>query len=176
MRRWSIVGIMLMFLVCCPLVFRGVEDDRWQDMEKMQRPALRGLSGIYVLVEYMTPVAEEAGLTRSSIQTYVELRLRAAGIEVLTKEESLATLWSPYLYVNAHAEKHDEVYVFQYSVEFKDRVYLRRAPTVEVTAVTWETPSYIGAASRSRLRESKDYLGELIDRFINSYLAANPKD
>ena len=58
---------------------------------EMDRKSLRGLKGIAVVVEALQPEAERDGLTKSQIKTDIELKLRQAGIHVLTTEESFKT-------------------------------------------------------------------------------------
>jgi len=49
--------------------------------------SLKGLVGITVLVESPGPEAEQVGLTRDVLQTDAELKLRLAGIRVLTEQQ-----------------------------------------------------------------------------------------
>lgn len=65
------------------------------------RETLRGLKGVYVLVEHLNPEAERDGLDKTTIQTDVELKLRQAGIQVLTGTEWLAEPGAPCLLVQA---------------------------------------------------------------------------
>ncbi len=51
------------------------------------RESLRGIPGVYVLIEHLNPDAESDGLTRTQLRTDVELKLRLAGIKVFTREE-----------------------------------------------------------------------------------------
>src|SRR5208282_415483 len=65
-----------------------------------KQEALVGLKGVYVYVDKMDPQTERLGLTQDQIKTDVELRLRKAGVRILTKEEWLETSERPYLWVN----------------------------------------------------------------------------
>ena len=61
-----------------------------------QREILRGIHGIQVIVEQITPDAEKYGLTQQLLQTDTELRLRQNGIRVgpsLQPEEEKALKW-----------------------------------------------------------------------------------
>jgi len=60
---------------------------------------LKGISAISVLVEDLPDGAKVLGLTKESIQTDVELKLRLAGMTVVTLEESNSLPGRPYLYV-----------------------------------------------------------------------------
>src|SRR5215510_4222696 len=66
------------------------------------RATLRGLLGVQVIIEEFTPEVESAGLLRQQLQTEEELRLRLAGIRVLTQEERLQVLGHPMLSINVH--------------------------------------------------------------------------
>src|SRR5690349_16556496 len=69
------------------------------------RKTLAGLTGVYVSVENIPDEAQHDGLDTTRIRTDVELKLRQAGITVLTRPEWLSTAAAPYLYVNVQAIK-----------------------------------------------------------------------
>jgi len=87
----SLMNLMVLILLC--------ENVHAQDIEQT-RNALRGLSGVYVMPE--NPLEEEAirgGLSQDAIRTEVELKLRQAGIRVLSREEWEQAPGKPYLQV-----------------------------------------------------------------------------
>jgi hypothetical protein len=67
---------------------------------EFERESLKGLQGVGVLIENLNADAERAGLDSSTLTTDVELRLRQAGIVVLSRAERVRAPGSPYLYVN----------------------------------------------------------------------------
>jgi hypothetical protein len=144
------------------------------------RKSLHGLQGIAVVVEDLQPETERDGLTKSRIQTDVELKLRQAGIRVLTTEESFKTPGSPYLYVNLNTTKTEVLYgafatyAFSLQVAVKQDVTLTRASDLKVSAPTWETHT-LGTVGANNLQDVRRVLGDSIDRFSNDYLAENPK-
>src|SRR5262249_26285995 len=69
------------------------------------RATLRGLRVVEVVVEDIPKDAEADGRTTQQIQTDVELRLRKAGIRVLSKTESLKTPGDPALYIGVSTFK-----------------------------------------------------------------------
>ena len=73
------------------------------------RDTLRGLDGVFVLVEEIEPEIERYGLTKQALQTDTELQLRQYGIKVLSRVERLAAPGSPYLYVNVGVKIGNEV-------------------------------------------------------------------
>jgi hypothetical protein len=64
-----------------------------------ERQTLVGLKGVRVVVENINPNAEKDGLSLVLLQTDVELKLRQAGIPVLTGEETFRAPGSPFLYL-----------------------------------------------------------------------------
>jgi hypothetical protein len=70
------------------------------------RATLRGLQGVYILIEDLPPESEQAGLTTQQLQTDVEEQLRHAGIPVLTKDQAFRLQGAPYLYVYVHLVPH----------------------------------------------------------------------
>lgn len=93
--------------------------------DEQTRETLRGLSGVAVLIEELTREAEQAGLTRTQLQTGVELRLRQAGIPVLTEQEWLRTPGRPFLYIRVGTFMSREmggVFAFHIAVELHQRV------------------------------------------------------
>lgn len=149
-----------------------------QELTLDQRP-LRGLTGFHVIVEKTNnPRAETRGVTKNQLQTDVELRLRKAGIRVLTQKEWLLSSRTPALYVNLNILTLDRIaegyYLYSLNVEVKQLVYLQTSPAVEILASTWDK-GLSGAAGRDSLDDVRRGLGDLVDYLINDYLAANPR-
>jgi hypothetical protein len=145
----------------------------------MKRGSLRGLKGLGVVVEELQPEAERDGLTKSQLRTDVELKLRQAGLRVLSPEESLKEPGSPYLYVNLNTAKSEVLYAFAtyayaLQVALKQEVTLTRDPDIRGSATTWDT-GVLGTVGAANLPDLRKTLSDVLDRFINDYLAANPK-
>lgn len=141
-----------------------------------QRDTLRGLEGVQVIVERPIPGAEGDGLTKQALQTAVELQLRQQGIKVLSQEESLLTPGWPYLNVSVTLVGIDKpIVAATISVQLKQGVFLRRAPSVTCTAATWDRAGTV-IVGRYNLRTLRDDINDLVAMFINDYLTANPKD
>ena len=123
--------------------------------------------------------AERDGLTAQVLQTDIELRLRQAGVPILTPAERLATPGRPLLYLNLNAFKlkgQTELYAYSMSLVLKQRVaILRDASTVSV-AGTWSATSSVGTIGADRLRSLRDDVRDMVDEFINAYLSMNPKE
>jgi hypothetical protein len=138
------------------------------------RQTLRSLDGVRVVVAPLKWVVEKNGLTLDQLQKDTELKLRLAGIKVVSSEESAVTPGKPLLYVNAKVLKYGSLdrYIFNIKLELSQDVSLVRSPGVETSATTWST-SVTGTSHE--LSTIRDQLKELVDTFINAYLSVNPK-
>ena len=144
---------------------------------KSNRATLRGLSGVGVLVEQLASEVEKEGLIKNQLQTEVELKLRMAGIKVLTREEALKTPGEPYLYVNINvntAKTESDIYPYSIDLLLMQKVSLLRDPKQTTYAVTWSTGG-VGSIEKSILRQLRNSVEEMVGLFIKAYQAENPK-
>lgn len=145
-----------------------------EEITRIKQTALVGLKGVHVLVEEMDPQPERMGLSKAQIQTDVELRLRKGGVMVLTKEEMQETPGMPYLYLDVDTFFNSDIHLVAFSirVELHESVTLARG--FKTVGAIWETHS-IGDVGKDNIREIRNSIGDKVDKFINDYLAANPK-
>jgi hypothetical protein len=163
----------LMVLAGLPFAL-AVEDDEYA------RSTLRGLPGVYVAVEALDPDVQQDGLTKATLQADAELRLRMAGIRVLSREEWAKTQGGPVCYIDVSIVKDVgltdvldfDLYAFEVSVELHQDVALVRDMAVKVLSPTWSA-SYVGFTNT--LPRIRTKVTELVERFINAYQAVNPK-
>ena len=145
-----------------------------QDIEQT-RNALRGLSGVYVMPE--KPLDEDAvrgGLSKDATRSDVELKLRQAGIRVISEDEWERAPGKPYLQVWPKVLKGGVLggYVYHVSVEFKQHVSLVRTPDIRVFGSTWSV-EHMGYTPD--LKDIRDRMKDLVDKFIDAYLSVNLK-
>jgi len=166
--KTTLAALALLFAaVASPLVGQGEE-------------TLAGLKGVSVYVERIKDEVQRAGLEENQIRTDVELRLRQAGVPVLTKQQSFDSAGSPLLDVDVHAVKVtnegvESFYIFHVLIELNQSVRLVRKPSLRVHATTWATGGTVGAIAADKLGSIRDIVRDQVDQFINAYLAANPK-
>jgi len=124
--------------------------------------ALKGLRVIGVLVEDIKPDVEKEGITSRFIQTDVELRLRRAGLRVLSEDEIRMSL-APFLYVNISLLKIEgsEVYAATISVNLMELVTVDRNKE-RIHATTWSADS-TAILGKERLRRIKESVGDKLD-------------
>lgn len=145
-----------------------------QDVEQT-RNSLRGLSGVYVVPE--NPLEEDAirgGLSQDTIRKEAELKLRLAGIRVLSREEWEKEPGRPYLQVWPKVLKGGVLggYIYHISLEFKQYVSLVRSSSIQVFGTTWSA-EHMGYTPE--LKDIQDKVKDRIDQFIKAYLSVNPK-
>jgi len=136
---------------------------------------LAGLQGVGVIVEAFQPEAKKLGLTEQVFHKLAESRLRQYGVRVLTGQQQLQTPGRSYLHVGITPVIIEDVNSVAVSVTVKinELVTLWRNPTTVVMATTWDT-SQVMLLEKDNLNVIKETTRDLIDEFINAYLAANP--
>src|SRR5690242_7728100 len=100
------------------------------------RDTLRGLREIPVHVEYLADDVEREGLNREHLQRDIEVRLRQAGLHVLTLSDIAKSPGAPYLYVAVYPITGSLVNLNAYGsgLTLKQLVQLSRNPTTEFFA------------------------------------------
>jgi len=137
--------------------------------------SLKGLKSAAVLIEGLDTADETAlGVSEKTLKTDVELKLRLAG---LTVEQPPASHEAGLLFVRIDPLRVGPVggYAASVRLELYQGVNITRGQGIATLAMTWYSsmmvyapPGRIGADIRQEVRD-------LADRFLNAYLAANPK-
>lgn len=107
---------------------------------EITRQSLKGLTTMAVVIEVLSPAAEQIGLTNTDLQTDAELKLRLAGIRVST-EDRLLTAARPYLYVNVNVGMSPaKLVVYSISITFNQNAQLSdpKKPASDPLAFTGE--------------------------------------
>lgn len=143
----------------------------------MTRSSLRGLPGIFLLVQGLNPEIEREGLTQDQIQSDIESKLRTAKIKLLSKEQYAKTPGTPLLHVVPAILKVTvgviSLYTYTVIVRVSQSVHLVRKPAIETPGFTWTSEGTCGAVRSAGDIRSK-IVGE-VDKFISAYIAVNPK-
>ena len=140
--------------------------------------SLKGIKGFGVLVESLCDDANIISLSKSTIETDVELRFRSHGIKVLTMEETHIQPGCPFFYVNINLIYIKGLNSVVYNIEgkFAQDVMLTRNNQPYPQAPTWHTGGILGIVDRQSARNIiRETVLDIVDKFINDYFSVNPK-
>ena len=142
------------------------------------KEVLQGLEGVFVLVRDIRQEAEKYGLTKKALQTDTELQLRRYGIKVLTLEECVSTPGQPFLCINVILSLEEGVPLAgaAINVELRETVLLLREPKRICYSVSTWSKTGVWGVGLSRIKDLRESVKDLVNEFINDYLAANPKE
>ena len=142
------------------------------------KASFKDLHGVGIVLEPLSPEVETAGLRKTDIQTDVELKLRLAGIPVLSNEEWTRTSGAPILYVNVSVflSTTPDTWAFNIEADLSQDVKLVRGPAIIMpNATTWRTFVTGFAGHLVAVDYIRDSVKDQVDKFINAYLTMNPK-
>jgi hypothetical protein len=162
------------FLLPAALLLSSLVPATASDSE-IDRASLKGLQGVYVLVEDLNPPEEQAGLKTVDIQADIVQKLQAAGIPLLSKDQDIQTPGMPTLYVSVSvaSSPSGDLWPFSVDVNLEQQATLKRNPDTFVpTAITWHVGA-IGAVDKSNVRSIRDRVNEQIAKFVNAYNKVN---
>lgn len=147
----------------------------------IDKKILTGLKRVAVVVEDLHHEVQVAGLLRDNLQTNAELKLRTLGVPVRDIADADKDERKAYIYVSVGSVGPMPSGQIAYSVrvELKELVALTSPVDkriVTTTAATWGCPGITGFAPRSEIAEVvKNCVQDMVNKFANDYLAANPK-
>ena len=159
-----------------------------QDVD-WEAESLRGLDGLAVNVEDLPDPAQEGGLTKDVLQTYLEMRLREARIPVLSLEEISVSERTPVLSLEVLAIPTAAggwayalvLEVFQWAcITGSDEG--QEAPYASTRGCspfrTWQAGGLYKTAEdgspQSLYYAVRGKLAQFMDQLVNDYLAMNP--
>ncbi|HXW62876.1 MAG TPA: hypothetical protein VEJ45_09765 [Candidatus Acidoferrales bacterium] len=164
MRRITIVTVLAVLLI--PMLRASVAFGQEAPLVPGVS-TLKGISGVQVLIEDLSDSAKALGLEKETIQTDVELKLRLAGIHILSEEEDNNTPGAPSLYVNVRVVRSAAAV----AVELKQGVRLVRNGELS-QGTTWS----VGGVGANLTAESiRNHIKDYLDEFLNAWLSVNPR-
>jgi hypothetical protein len=136
------------------------------------RYGLRGISSVWVLIESLGPEEANIGLADDAVRTDVELRLRSAGLRVISPEESnkIGVKDNTFLYVNVAVTS--DGLAATVLAKFAQGAYLLRNSLPIGTVFTWTDVSTLSRPSLDLIRSE---INDLVDQFLNEWLKQNPR-
>ena len=168
MRRPSPTCSLATALLCLSLVGSGAPWASAAD-DTVSRSSLKGLKAVGLIVEKMSPEAEQEGVTREQVQKDVELRLKDSGLPVAKEAAG-------FLYVTLQTARSPDASGYSYSVglEFTQPVLLVRDTQILVLGTTWSLFA-TGTVAQGKLSLARVDVVGLVDKFLNAYRSANPR-
>ena len=167
-KMWVSLGVLL---YCCAIsCVMGFAE------EKFEQEAFREIKGVALLVDEVGKDAEGMGLTKKNLQQEIELKLRKAGIKVLTVEEWFRAPDADFFCVHVHTmktEDSDDSYAYSISVELGKSVVLVADKASKTLATVWKDGPSTGTLKKSEMLQLVSLTGERVSEFLKEYEAAN---
>jgi len=146
-----------------------------------QRDTLKGLVSFHVAIGISDKgESSKYGLTEGILRTDVERKLRTAGIKVLEDKE--ARLTSPRIVLGVFSvypeipEGKSLIAVTAVTIEVQQWVAIERTPSIRCVAATWSA-TRVGLVGLSLYKDTvRSAVKNMVDDFLNDYLAVNPKE
>ncbi len=146
--------------------------------------SLKGISGLWILVENLDADLQQFGLTKEELHAEIEDRLGLGGIAV---EPPSASGAGPFLYLavaniavpppgkrKLKAKARPAGITLYVRLELQQAVVLKRNPSASLLSDTWHQ-SLMGYTEPARAGETaRKWVQELTERFVRAYRAANP--
>jgi hypothetical protein len=137
--------------------------------------SLRGLPGVAVVAEEVSPDLRPLGITVESLAERVTAALRRDSIPVLERSDALAVRRQPMLVIRLEAVKLPEssVFAWRLSLAVCQRVGLLGSED-SALAETWSATSSVGATSGPRLQRAfRGTLDDQVAQFVAAWKDAN---
>lgn len=143
---------------------------------EFERRTLAGLRGVHVVVFQPDAVQARAGLSPEELRAEIEEPLRAAGVAILSDEESRHTPGVPWLQllVSVTQVEKKNLYAWSMRLVLLQRACMERDPKICESCPTWEATRFgtVGSFQRKSIREDARALGKL---FADAYWSVNTK-
>jgi hypothetical protein len=142
---------------------------------KSARQSLKGLTGLAVEVEDVGSRKTE-GVDPAKIKTNVEAKLKAAGIKILSADESLKAPGAPHLAVNLDSiTGKDGTVSFELTLSVLQGCTLARDPNMKVTSCATWSRGKVGRANSNIPTFIDQQIASEVDAFVKAYAEVNPK-
>lgn len=171
-KYWFLAGLLSMCLVVVCMA------NALTDMQL----STEGIDALHVMV-FLGDSTINVGLSESQVRTDVELKLRRNGFKVLSKQgynsgDSLTPVLKVAINSYPVRDQHTNTtagLAASVGVSLSQYVSLVRNGNI-VMAATWADGSVIVSNSQEYPQYARRVVSDLVDAFLNDYLAANPKE
>ena len=170
-KYWFLISVLAMCLVAICVASTLTESQL----------SLEGIDALYVSVVFSNKLIN-TGLSESQVQTDVELKLRRNGFKVLSLQDFKESPFTPLFTVDIASiritpNNTNQTFGFSSSigVSLYERVRIFRNEKA-VMAATWSVGHMFVNNSQGHPQYAREVVSDLVDKFLNDYLAANPKE
>ena len=174
-QRRTVGRAVLTLLLAVFLATPSFAQSYGQFEEELKRPTLRGLPGVFLLLNM--PRLVVGSPQRDRIVAEVELVLRSAGVKLYSTEELQKDPRVPKLLISFSTTDpvpSTDTIGWGLAVELSQGVMLDRDPRIYTSAVTWKVAGSFGFGPMdSILATVREEVVTSAKRFANAYLAAN---
>lgn len=141
----------------------------------LERESLRGLSGVFVVIDQLGPEGTRSGLSVETIRTAVERILRASGIQVLTEKEGPTGLSAAMFAITATPVKSAYVAVSGVNVTgvIIQQVLLKNGSEMKTPAITWGKSHTAVVSVKAVKPEVMRHVVSLTKDFASDFLSVN---
>ncbi|MCE5314247.1 MAG: hypothetical protein ABFD49_11295 [Armatimonadota bacterium] len=144
----------------------------WGARTDFELESLRGLSGVYVVVQTLSPEIVTDGLTVEALKSTINKRLSAAGIKLLAKGDTLSSRDGILLVALSSVKSKTGVHACSIDVELIQVTTLARTPDKPSPATTWAS-GIVAVVSPENVSHLSDTVCEAVDDFVKDYNSAN---
>jgi hypothetical protein len=152
--------------VLAVILFSSVATAAAQDLS-VDAASLKGINGIQVVVEEPDDSGKALGLSRDAIQGDVELKLRSAGVRVVSGRDNFGSPGSPFLHVDVMAIDRTTVA----SIELCQNVHLMRNREFSV-GTTWSRRMM---ETNATAETTRNLIKDEVDFFLKDLLSVNSR-
>ncbi len=175
MKRWLLLTVIVAVLgVGCP-VTALCQGTPGNEVLSDSKAVMKHLPGVAIVVENLDKDALDTGLNTEILEKYTELKLKAAGVKVLTPKESLALPDQPYIYLRLTVVKIPKSTVMIYTFDVKlDETLRRESDHTLITGSTVWSQQYTGAVTSKVFPKAvHDVLRDFLIQFAKAYHTEN---
>jgi hypothetical protein len=135
---------------------------------------LHGIDALCVSIDDLEPEVEKHGLTKDKLREDIESKLRLASIKVVSEKESLKIRGMPCISLAINSMYHEPNHYYKISFLIIQDAYLFLKPDFICSSITWHR-GFFGRANKMLVeKQIRDNVKDLVDKFLNDYLAVNP--
>jgi len=160
-------------IICLGFILSSITHAQISDA--ISAASLSGLTAFNVSIGDASSEARQDGLSTEQLLADVEAKLRTAGIRIIQQPTWIDTIGGAQLFVEANALKHSGAqYSYCIQITVIQKASLPTKPAHQTLAATWSTSVMGVVGSSSVAAKIREEVGAETDRFVSSYLTANP--